>query len=94
MKQVHLNSLVKVKLTDLGVAILRHEFDESRMRCKSLRQIEFDSVYHINDGYIEMTLWEVMHKFGEYMGMGAQEYPIEDLLIYVKDEDIKEWRTQ
>ena len=86
MKSINLNSIIKVKLTPKGVDIYYHYYDEigKKFNLEPLMpQID-------KDGYTKFQLWKFMDMYGDYFQMGRREYPIQDLRIYIEDQDLDE----
>ena len=85
----NINDFVKVKLTDRGKYIYRHNFDV--LNANILRnggtpiipiELEYD-----DDGYVEFQLWHLMEIFGRYLFNGCK-LPFETT-IKLKSGDIK-----
>lgn len=89
MKKINLNSMIKVKLTPLGADIYYHQYDQlnqtyKREICKShMPQID-------KDGYTEVQLHSFINLYGEHIGICCKENVIEDICIYIDEEDIEE----
>lgn len=83
--RINVNDSVKVKLTDLGIAILRE------------RRKELNQMIHANggrglgefepktdeEGYSTFQLWDLMNTFGYWMTMGF-DIPFETDIIIIK----------
>jgi hypothetical protein len=81
--KVNFNETVKVKLTDIGVAILKRQRDEINQYIKSRGAKGLgDYEPKIDDeGYTSFQLWSLMNHFGEVMVLGS-EPPFEgDMII-------------
>ena len=90
MKRINLNSEVYVKLTRMGYNILEREYEKTINDSKMLKDVTFKQAYDIQNGVLRMTLWKFMETFGQYFNMGQLEYPIEDLNLYINENDIKQ----
>ena len=91
MKQLNLNSIVKVKLTDRGKDIYYHQYDdinklyiERGLTPLTPRMPKVDS-----EGYTKFQLWHFMNVFGEYMCLGLPEV-IKPLNLYIEDDDLED----
>ena len=91
MKQLNLNSIIKVKLTDRGKDIYYHQFDDVNKECiaRGIRPREPRMPDVDSEGYTEFQLWHFMNMFGEYMVLGLPEV-IKPLNIYIQDEDLED----
>lgn len=72
---VNVNEIVKVKLTDVGINILKQQHEELNERIKKVNgkgigefEIKLD-----NDGYYSTQLWVLMNTFGHSMTMSSEE---------------------
>ena len=90
MKQININSLVKIELTPYGEYILLKHFVRTISLNKAISNLRFEDVYPIQDHKIQMELWRVMEIFGPFLHQGADKIPMKNLMIYVRDEDVKE----
>lgn len=90
MKSLNLNSIIKVKLTPKGVDIFYHYYNEigKKLNLEPLMP-KIDK-----DGYTEFPLWKFIDLYGKYFPMGIQEYPIQDLRIYIEDQDLDEVKEE
>lgn len=91
MKQLNLNSIVKVKLTDRGKDVYYHQYAginklriERGMDPITPRMPEVDS-----EGYTKFQLWHFMKVFGEHMRLGLPEV-IKPLNLYIDDDDLED----
>lgn len=91
MKKINLNSEIKVKLTPFGAEIFYRQYDEVNKRILSNggealkpRMPQIDK-----DGFTKFQLHDFINTFGEYMIVG-QKNVIEDICIYMDDEDLEE----
>ena len=89
MKQLNLNSIIKVKLTDRGKDIFYHQYDELNSRNIGVPPItpRFPDVD--SEGYSTFQLWDFMHVYGKHMMLGLPEV-IKPLNIYIQDEDLED----
>jgi hypothetical protein len=73
MEQMHFkfnfNQLVKVRLKQEGIDILRQQHDEFRSKYKGLRLSPF-TINIDDEGYTSFQMWDLMQRFGEYMTLG------------------------
>jgi hypothetical protein len=70
--KVNINEQVKVKLTDIGISILKSKRDELNAMIQSVGGKclgEFELKTDV-DGYSTFQIWDLMNTFGEYMVMG------------------------
>lgn len=72
--KVNCNTQVKVKLTDLGVSILKEQHDELSEHVisrggKGLGEFKLNTDVH---GYYQTQLWILMSTFGHVMHMGSK----------------------
>ena len=72
--KVNLNQVVKVKLTEYGVSVLKEQHDELNAWIKlrggkSLGEFELRLD---EDGYYSTQIWMLMSKFGHAMRMGNE----------------------
>lgn len=81
--KVNANMGVKVKLTDVGVSILKAQHDELNQHFKS-RGAKGLGEFKTNlddNGYYQTQLWSLMHTFGPYISP-TQENPFDlDIII-------------
>lgn len=91
MKQLNLNCIIKVKLTDYGKDIFYHQYDELNKwimaRGGDPIKPRFPDVD--SDGYSQFQLWDFMHVYGKHIMMAAPNV-IQPLNIYIKDDDLEE----
>jgi hypothetical protein len=71
---MNINDVVLVKLTDVGVAALKHEHDVVWAGYPS--PPAFSPPPADNEGFVKFQLWELMSKFGRYTVFSAMP-PIE-----------------
>lgn len=82
--RINLNERIKVKLTDYGKEIYYHRFDDVfRQTEPSVFKPEFPKTDE--EGYTTFQLWDFIHIYGNYIGMGlpAVIKPLE--IVYVGD---------
>lgn len=72
-KPVNINSMVKVKLTDVGRKIHEAYFPNI--------EIDVDE-----DGYTKFQVWRLMNIFGQWLTIGGGEHPF-DLEILVEVDE-------
>ena len=72
--KVNANAGVKVKLTKLGVNILKHKHDELNAHIKDRGGEGFGefTLRLDDDGYYSTQLWTLMQDFGPYMSIGSE----------------------
>lgn len=89
MKKLNLNSVIKVKLTDVGKDIYFHRFDALNEWIKSRggQLIESDYPDVDEDGYTKFQLWHFINIYGSHINMGAKNV-IEPLNIYINDTEL------
>lgn len=63
------NQLVKVRLKQEGIDILRQQHDEFRSKYKGLKLSPF-TIDIDDEGYTSFQMWDLMQRFGEYMTLG------------------------
>lgn len=92
MKQLNLNSIIKVKLTDYGKDKFYHQYDALNTYISSVGGKIIEPRYPDVDenGYSKFQLWDFMHVYGEHMRLGAPEV-IQPLNIYIDDKDLEEY---
>ncbi len=96
MKKINVNSLIKVKLTPLGVDIYYHQNDET-LKSTTIsetvkkyfkpRMPEIDS-----NGFTMFELWRFMNLYGKYfdIDMGRRDQVIQSMSIFINEEDIED----
>lgn len=77
MKNLNINSNVRIQVTDMGLSILN-----------SLPSDEFDIPDVDEKGYCQMQLTDIMYIFGQFMSMGAIDYPM-SMNIQIEDSELK-----
>lgn len=87
--KVNVNEQVKVKLTDLGISIMKEKRNELNklFYTEGLDELEEYEPITDKDGYVTFQLWMLMNIFGEYMKTGRQT-PFETNIIITKGERI------
>ena len=89
MKKLNFNSLVKVKLTPLGVDIYYHRHDEFVKTYPKLSDVMKPTMPKIDkNGFTEFQLWHFMQLYGCYMGVGFKNV-VEDISFYISEEDLE-----
>ena len=88
MKTLNLNDIIKVKLTDAGMDIYYHHWDEFNARCG---QEIIKPSYPIvdEDGFVKFQLWYFMEIYGRHMSLTSPQF-IEDNNIYIYEKDLRE----
>ena len=91
MKQLNLNNIIKVKLTDYGKDIFYHQYDELNIFIVGQGGKEIEPRYPDVDenGYSKFQLWSFMNLYGEYMKLAAPNV-IEPLNIFIEDNDLED----
>lgn len=87
----NVNDYVKVRLTDLGISILKERHDNLNNMIlvnggKGLGEFELK---RDEEGYTKFPLWDLMNTFGHVMVMGF-EVPFDTNIIVTKGEPISE----
>ncbi len=92
MKKLNLNSIVKVKLSDYGKDIYYHRYDEINDRCAKRGAMLLKTSYPDvdNDGYTRFQLWDFMQLYGKYMLLGNNDVGLENLNIYIDEDDLED----
>lgn len=75
----NVNCSVKVKLTELGEAILEERYDklDEFIKSRNGKGLEYPFlVLKDKNGYTKFQLWDLMETFGPYVGLG-RELPFE-----------------
>ena len=92
MKQLNLNSIIKVKLTDYGKDIFYHQYDELNIFIVGRGGKEIEPRYPDVDenGYSKFQLWDFMNIYGKYMKLAAPEV-INPLCICIDEIDLEEF---
>jgi hypothetical protein len=86
MKQLNLNCIIKVKLTDYGKDIFYHQYDElNKANGHTIIKPRFPDVD--SEGFSQFQLWDFMYIYGKHMMLAAPEV-IKPLNIYIEDEDL------
>ncbi|APB53024.1 TPA: SOS-response repressor and protease LexA [Klebsiella pneumoniae] len=80
---INLNTLVKVKLSDVAFVFLERQHEENRIRYPSIFG-EFEPPSKDENGFTKMTLWSLMSELGQLCYCGG-EVPFE-LKIPLEDE--------
>ena len=95
MKKLNWNSIVKVKLSDLGIDLHYHRYDEFNIRNFNLGKARLKPTYPDVDenGFSAFQLWEFMQLYGRHIGM-AMPNVCEELNFYIEDDDLEEVKEQ
>lgn len=85
---ININDKVKVKLTEHGKHIYKHQFDELNERIKRNggKPIKLDLPEADADGYTTFQLWCLMEIFGPHMHMG-RPIPFDTEIMIPTDGD-------
>ncbi|WP_178137406.1 hypothetical protein [Tepidibacter thalassicus] len=85
------NQEVKVKLTQLGLKILkeRHDRLNEELKSRGHKGLNKFTVKIDENGYSSFQLWDLMNIFGEYMAIGC-ETPFDGNMIFLEAREIKE----
>jgi len=77
----NMNDSVKVKLSDLGISILKTRHEKVRMMFPSAGdfQLKLDE-----DGYYKTQLHDLFNQFGNYFYMGSIGLPFETNIVLIK----------
>ena len=93
MKQLNLNCIIKVKLTERGKFIYFHRYDDLNDYLLKIgktpippRCPEIDE-----NGFTKFQLWYFMEIYGEHMTLGSPEEVIQPLSIFIEEEDLDDW---
>ena len=91
MKKLNMNSIVRVRLNDLGKEIYYHRYDDCNewLKSRGAPQIGCDFPDVDEGGFSEFQLWDFMSIFGPHIGMGKKEFWT-DFNLYIDDEDLDE----
>lgn len=68
--KMDVNTFVKVKLTDFGVAVLKAKHEKYKVWCyqNGIKVTEIDFTLELDeDGYYTQPLWKLMKVFSEYV---------------------------
>ena len=92
MKQLNLNSVIKVKLTDFGKDIFYHQYDELNQYITAHKgnPIEPRCPDVDENGLTKFQLWDFFKIYSDYLVLGSNKMPIEPLDIFIEDEDLEE----
>lgn len=94
MKKLNLNSIIYVKLSDSGKAILHNQYAqlEKCLNKHGSHPIEIQYPKPNEYGFYEFTVWQFMQIYGKkfVMGASASDMPLEDLNFYIAEQDLEE----
>ena len=92
MKELNLNSIVQVKLTDKGKDIYYHRFDEvnKAILANEGKPLTPKMPRVDANGYTSFHMHELMNLYGPHMILGAADTGIDRLVILIDEEDLKE----
>lgn len=78
----NINDIVRVKLTDYGLGILKSRYRHLNKQSNGL--ISYDNIIGLKeDGMYETEMWQLMQDFGNCMYMGNIEIPFENNSIEI-----------
>ena len=81
--KINLNDLVFIQLTDFGRKILKDQHNDF------YKSLGLDRPYlepqEDSEGWSKWQLWDIMHRFGNYMSVGFHEVPFK-LTIKIGEE--------
>ena len=78
----NINDIVRVKLTDYGLGILKSRYRHLNKQSNGL--ISYDNIIGLKeDGMYETETWQLMQDFGNCMYMGNNEMCFENNIIEV-----------
>lgn len=91
MKQLNLNCVIKVKLTEKGKFIYFHRYDNLNDYLLKTGKTPISSKPPEVDenGFTKFQLWEFMELYGEHMVVGLSEV-IQPLNIFIEEEDLND----
>lgn len=80
---MHLNDIVKVELSERGLAILKEEhYNSQRVIHKDdIKSYTPFKLRIVDNKYVEFMLWELMSLFGPYMTFGELSPFVGELII-------------
>lgn len=89
MKKINLNSCVKVRLTERGKEIFRHQYDEvnAYLSGKRLELLSMPEPHVDSEGYTELLLWQLIQLYGPHIGIGFPEV-FDGIYIYMEEGDL------
>ncbi|MBX4266552.1 hypothetical protein [Clostridium estertheticum] len=80
---IKLNDYVKIKLTDVGIKILKGRHDELNSRIANNGGVNIMGEFKLRldkDGYYKMQLWDLINTFGDNVDVGL-DIPFESKII-------------
>ena len=88
---INLNDVVKVKLTDYGKDVFRHQHDDLNeyLTRKGKKSFGLSEPVDDEEGYTEMQLWHFMQVFGEHIGMAKENVIMPITLIDTEAEIVE-----
>ena len=92
MKELNVNSIIKVKLNDYGREILCHQHDELNRWIINRGGEPLDMRFPETDehGYSSFQLHDFMYTFGKCFTITNTKLPIKNLSFYIEDKDLYE----
>lgn len=90
MKQLNLNTTIKVKLTPYGADIFYHQYDNFLKQYPHLKETIKPRMPEIDEnGFTEFQLWSFIEIFGTHIGMACKNV-IEPIDIFLSEKDLEE----
>ncbi len=91
MQKLNWNSIVKVKLSEVGKEIYRAQYDEfnKQQAAKGHMIFERPEPKVDKDGYTAFQLWNFMELYGPHIGMGRKAIA-DSPNFYIFDSDLEE----
>lgn len=91
--KINLNEKVKVKLTDLGIKILKQDHDKTNELLKQHGGKGNPFILRLDEeGYYETQLWHLMSVFGQHLGSGLDS-PFDMDLVLNETTDISKLKV-
>lgn len=92
MKELNVNSIIKVKLNDYGREVLCNNHNELNRWIVNRGGQPLNMRFPETDehGYSKFQLWEFMNIFGECFTLTNAKLPIANLNFYIEDKDLHE----
>ncbi len=84
IRKLSLNTIVKVKLTEKGVDIYFHQYDDLIDKGIELARMYPDID---EDGYTSFRLWSFMNLYGPYIDTDLPTV-IDDICLYIPNDDM------
>lgn len=84
LRKLNLNTIIKVKLTEKGIDIYFHQYDDLIDKGIELTRM-YPSID--DDGFTSFQLWIFMNLYGQYLGCGLPNV-VEDICLYIPDDEM------